>query len=147
MPVCSEDVLDDEALNLCFELHTELVQFDDGTQRSEEPAVSLWSDGAALSVQILLTVEVNEEVLCWGADGNVSSPFQITVFINGRLFLPLLVVSSTGIVCARSLDLSTLQHIQKNLIQGYCNNIAYLVHATWVVVLQVDHVLPMFAFA
>ena len=37
----TEDVLDDEALYLCFELHTELVQFDDGTQRSAEPAGKL----------------------------------------------------------------------------------------------------------
>lgn len=38
LPDFGEDVLDDEALYLCFEPHTELVQFDDGTQRSAEPA-------------------------------------------------------------------------------------------------------------
>lgn len=40
VPDLGEDVLDDETLNLCFELHVELVQFDDGTQRSAEPAAN-----------------------------------------------------------------------------------------------------------
>ena len=66
----------------------------------------------ALSVPVLLTVEVDEEVLSWCADRNISGPLQVTLLINSWFLLPLLVVGHASIVRAGSLDFGSLKQAQ-----------------------------------
>lgn len=62
-----------------------------------------------LFIAALLTVEVDEELLRWSTDGDVSGPLQVTLLIDSRFFLPLLVVGRVGAVRARGLNLSSLE--------------------------------------
>lgn len=59
------DVFDD-ALYLCFELHDELVQFDDGTQRSEEPAAKYPRSDVTTILTMLFSLSKSMRKFCAG---------------------------------------------------------------------------------
>lgn len=97
-----------------FDLQVELVHDEDGSQRSEEPAIKLRLMCAAASRGWRIrTVEVNDELLSGGTDRDRASPLLIVVLVSELLRLALLTAAQHACLDVRRegcnlLDLSAL---------------------------------------